>query len=89
MSKYGGNRCICQVCAATHGEYLGRAYAHVSTQPKEFNMPNHPPHRVHSIPIQQMEDQEDSSLPVEPDEGLVPPMIPEDPEYDRMVEPED
>jgi hypothetical protein len=32
---------------------------------------------------------EPGSLPVEPDEGLVPPAIPDDPEHDRTVDPED
>ena len=47
------------------------------------------PHRVHSIPIQAPDEADDGGFPVEPDEGLVPPVIPDDPEYDRMVEPED
>lgn len=35
------------------------------------------------------EDQSDPAmLPVEPDEGMVPPAIPDDPEHDRMVDPE-
>ena len=49
-------------------------------------MPKHIPHRVHSIPIQQPDDPDDGDMPVDPDEGLIPPMIPDDPEYDRMVE---
>jgi hypothetical protein len=34
------------------------------------------------------EDPEPGQLPVEPDEGPVGPAIPEDPEHDRVVDPE-
>lgn len=33
------------------------------------------------------EELEPGAPPVEPDEGLVPPFIPEDPEHDRLVDP--
>lgn len=35
-----------------------------------------------------VDDPEPGALPVEPDEGLVEPHIPEDPEHDRVVDPE-
>jgi hypothetical protein len=35
------------------------------------------------------EEFEPGSMPVEPDEGTVPNGIPDDPEHDRMVDPED
>lgn len=47
------------------------------------------PHRTsHRIPVREPDESEGAPLPVEPDEGLVPPMIPEDPEHDRMIDPE-
>jgi hypothetical protein len=33
------------------------------------------------------EEREPPELPVEPDEGLIPPLIPEDPEHDRLIDP--
>jgi hypothetical protein len=42
------------------------------------------PHRPHhDVPAEP----EQPELPVEPDEGLIPPAIPEDPEHDRLVDP--
>jgi hypothetical protein len=42
------------------------------------------PHRPHhNLP----EEREPPDLPVEPDEGLVPPLIPDDPEHDRLIDP--
>jgi hypothetical protein len=32
-------------------------------------------------------EREQPELPVEPDEGLTPPLIPEDPEHDRLIDP--
>jgi hypothetical protein len=32
-------------------------------------------------------EREQPELPVEPDEGLIPPLIPEDPEHDRLIDP--
>ena len=50
----------------------------------------HPaPHKPHRIPIGEPDDEEALSLPVEPEEGPVPDMIPDDPEHDRVVDPED
>jgi hypothetical protein len=34
------------------------------------------------------QDDEPGTLPVEPDEGPVSPALPQDPEHDRMVDPE-
>jgi hypothetical protein len=34
------------------------------------------------------DDPESGQLPIEPDEGPVAPVIPEDPEHDRVVDPE-
>ena len=52
-------------------------------------MNQHTPHKPHGIPVHDPDDDEPGSPPVEPDEGPVPPAIPSDPEYDRVVEPED
>ncbi|MES3010825.1 MAG: hypothetical protein V4738_08580 [Pseudomonadota bacterium] len=57
-------------------------------EPQEIRMafsasPKHP-HSHTETP----DDFEPDALPVEPDEGLVPPAIPVDPEHDRMVDPE-
>jgi hypothetical protein len=35
------------------------------------------------------EEREPTELPVEPDEGPMPPHIPEDPEHDRLIDPAD
>lgn len=35
------------------------------------------------------EELEPSSLPVEPDEGTVPAVFSDDPEHDRLIDPED
>ena len=50
-------------------------------------MPNtHKPRRLNNdVP----DELEPDSLPVEPDEGLTPTHIPDDPELDRVVNPED
>lgn len=41
-------------------------------------------------PVQDVPDElEPGALPVGPDEGPVPALIPDDPEHDRMVDPED
>ena len=53
-------------------------------------MRNKTPRHAHSTPVEVPEDpDDDGALPVDPDEGLVPAMIPDDPEYDRVVEPQD
>jgi hypothetical protein len=36
-----------------------------------------------------IEEREPPSLPVEPDEGPVPAVISDDPEHDRLIDPED
>ena len=52
-------------------------------------MKHHALHKPHSIPVPDLDDTEPDLLPIGPDEGLVAPAIPSDPEYDRVVEPED
>ena len=56
---------------------------------QEFKMKQHTPHKPHSTPVQDQDDAEPGLSPIEPDDGLVPPAIPSDPEYDRIVEPDD
>lgn len=47
------------------------------------------PHRAaHRTPVREPDEFEGAPLPVEPDEGLVPAMIPDDPEHDRLIDPE-
>jgi len=45
----------------------------------------HKPHRTHT---DDADDPDPGLLPVDPDEGMIPPHIPADPEHDRMVDPE-
>jgi hypothetical protein len=52
-------------------------------------MPGHTIREPHPPAIEDPEELEPGMLPVEPDEGYVPSHIPEDPERDRMVDPED
>jgi hypothetical protein len=42
--------------------------------------PNRPDHDV-------PEEREQPELPVEPDEGLIPAVIPDDPEHERLIDP--
>jgi hypothetical protein len=42
-----------------------------------------PHHPHHDVP----EDREPPELPVEPDQGLIPPHIPDDPEHERIIDP--
>jgi hypothetical protein len=44
---------------------------------------------AHRSPIEAPEDPDSAPMPVEPDEGPIPAMIPDDPEHDRLVDPED
>ena len=44
--------------------------------------------KPHRTPMDDAEETEVAPLPVEPDEGLVMPMIPDDPEHDRVIDPE-
>ena len=47
------------------------------------------PHKPHRIDVDDLDkDEQPGHMPVEPDNGLVPPLIPEDPEHDRLVDPE-
>jgi hypothetical protein len=49
----------------------------------------HPSRQPHRTQVDEAEDNADPGmLPVEPDEGLVPPAIPADAEHDRLVDPE-
>jgi hypothetical protein len=51
-------------------------------------MSMHPPRHAHRPHDVEPDDPEPGSMPVEPDQGPVPPIIPEDPEHDRIVDPE-
>jgi hypothetical protein len=55
-----------------------------------INAATHTPHKPHhhSGHTQEPDDFEPSLLPVDPDQGPVPALIPTDPEHDRMVDPE-
>ena len=44
--------------------------------------------KSHSTPVREPDESEGAQMPIEPDEGLVPAMIPDDPEHDRMIDPE-
>ncbi len=53
-------------------------------------MRNRAPQFLRSVPVQDPPDPDDGApLSVEPDEGPIPAMIPDDPEYARVVEPMD
>lgn len=52
-------------------------------------MPRPSPHKSHRTPIGEPEEQDGAPMPVEPDEGPVPANIPDDPEHDRVIDPED
>jgi hypothetical protein len=50
-----------------------------------FDASHHRPHHPNQdVP----DDWEPGSLPVEPDEGPIPAVIPDDPEHDRTIDPE-
>jgi hypothetical protein len=51
-------------------------------------MPSKSPPKSHDIQLHEGEELDFANLPVEPDEGLVPASIPDDPEGDRTVDPE-
>lgn len=44
---------------------------------------HHPPQPIKDVP----EEFEPGALPVEPDEGPVPALFPEDPEHERVIDP--
>ncbi len=52
-------------------------------------MLSHLSRKSHRMLARESDDPDPGPLPVEPVEGLVPPDIPDDPEHDRVVEPED
>ena len=50
---------------------------------QKLHKPHHPP-----LPHSEPDDPEPGMLPIEPDQGLVPTHIPDDPEHDRVIDPE-
>jgi len=46
------------------------------------------PHRVDVEDLDFDDEEIPGQMPIEPDNGLVPPLIPEDPEHDRTIDPE-
>lgn len=48
----------------------------------------HKPHTPHPSHDVEADDPEPGMLPVDPDQGPVPPVIPLDPEHERIVDPE-
>ena len=54
-------------------------------------MPNRKPTKLHRTHLEEpMDDELDlAAPPIEPDDGIVLPNIPMDPEHDRVVDPED
>lgn len=52
-------------------------------------MPYSSRHKAHRRPIDDPEEPDGAPMPVEPDEGPIPAMIPDDPEHDRVIDPED
>ncbi len=51
-------------------------------------MMSHAPHKPHHRDAEEGDDPEPGSMPVDPDQGPVPPVIPGDPEHDLVVDPE-
>ena len=51
-------------------------------------MPKHLPPKPQRSHTEKDDDTEPGFLPVDPDQGPVPPVIPADPEHDRVVDPE-
>ena len=45
--------------------------------------------KTHRTPIDEPEEPDGAPIPVQQEEGLVPAMIPDDPEHDRVIDPED
>ena len=45
--------------------------------------------KSHRAPISEPDEPDGAPVPIELDEGLVPAMIPDDPEHDRVIDPED
>jgi hypothetical protein len=56
---------------------------------KETHMPIHAVKMSPRVPIGEPEEPDESPMPVDPDEGPVPAQIPDDPEHDRVIDPED
>ena len=51
-------------------------------------MPNHTPHKPHHRHAEDEDDPEPGMLPVEPDTGPIPPIVPADHEHERDADPE-
>ncbi len=51
-------------------------------------MPIHTPHKPQRTHIEDPDESEPGMLPVDPDEGAIPPALPGDPEHDRIIDPE-
>jgi hypothetical protein len=51
-------------------------------------MLTHASHKLHRHHSDEADDPEPGMLPVDPDEGPLPPVIPDDSEHDRIVDPE-
>ena len=51
-------------------------------------MTTHMPHKSNGPHDVDADDPEPGMLPVDPDQGPVPPIIPADPEHDRVIDPE-
>ena len=70
--------------------YADKRAAIQATHKQKIQMATHAPHKPHHHPghVQDPDDFEPSLLPVDPDQGPVPALIPSDPEHDRMVDPE-
>jgi hypothetical protein len=73
--------------AMNANSYAGkRAAQRVPTHTAMATAPRKPHH--HPGHLQDPDDFEPNLLPVDPDQGPVPALIPTDPEHDRMVDPE-
>lgn len=57
-------------------------------RPGEIRMNRSHPHKRHDPTLDIDDEFEPDELPVEPDEGPVPVRIPDDPEHDRIVDPD-
>lgn len=55
---------------------------------EESTMP-HTQYHPHSVPLPDPEEADSADLPQELQDGLVPPDISDDPEHDRLIDPQD
>ena len=44
--------------------------------------------KSHRVPVHEPDESEGTPMPIEPDEGLVSAMVPDDPEHDWRIDPE-